>query len=180
MKAGEAWWSEKDDHFSAMVDKMCPPSINIKESIKGAIVKSPGNRDGIGFSASAIEEMRPITAHYSTWKESKMIELASEEATTRADAALKNLEDHLVKFRSKVGNDLTSIKAASQRVQTEAQAMTEKYVKAQAMLTSPDFERAILNAERMATALEAIGRLSETKLSFAVFSGSNKADLPES
>lgn len=98
-----------------------------------------------------------------------MIELASTEAVDRANEALAGLEKHLDTFRSKIGNDLTSIKAASQRVQTEVTSMASKYIAARDLLTSPEFERAIANAERMATALQAISALSETKLSVAVF-----------
>jgi hypothetical protein len=174
VRAGEAWWIGRDEQFSTAVDGLCPPSLDMSQMIREATVKTGANRDGVGFSVAVLKKAQPVNLQYSLWKEAKMIELASEEAVSRANAALTGLEDHLAKFRSKVGNDLTSIKAASQRVQTESQAMTEKYVKARDMLTSPEFERAILNAERMATALEAIGRLSETKLSFAVFSGSSQ------
>jgi len=99
------------------------------------------------------------------------LELASEEATARAEAAVAKLESHLDKFRSRIGNDLTSIKAASQRVQTEVQTMSEKYDAACELLTSANFERAIANAERMAAALKAISELSETKVNVSVFSG---------
>lgn len=174
MRAGEAWWIGRDEQFSTAVDGMCPPSLDLSQTIKDATVKTGAHRDGIGWSSEALKGAQPIARQFNLWKHSKMLELASEEAVSRATAAITNLDDHLTKFRSKVGNDLTSIKAASQRVQTESQAMTEKYIKARDMLTSPEFERAILNAERMATALEAIGRLSETKLSFAVFSGSSQ------
>lgn len=175
MRAGEAWWVGRDDYFSTCVDGMCPPSINLSQIIKNGTVKTAAYRDGIGYKTSVLQEAQPIIIQFTLWKVSKMLELASEEAATRANTALSNLEDHLTKFRSKVGNDLTSIKAASQRVQTESQAMAEKYIKARDMLISPDFEKAILNAERMAAALEAISKLSETKLSFAVFSGSNQS-----
>lgn len=174
MRAGEAWWIGREEQFSTAVDGLCPPSLDISQTIREATVRTGAAKEGFAFSTKILKEAQPLSLQYSLWKHSKMIELASEEAVSRANFALTGLEDHLNKFRSKVGNDLTSIKAASQRVQTEAQAMTEKYVKARDMLTSPDFEKAILNAERMATALEAIGRLSETKLSFAVFSGSNQ------
>lgn len=100
-----------------------------------------------------------------------MIELASEEAAQRAAQAVDKLDERINAFRSKVGNDLSSMKAASQRVQTEVQSMSDKYAAARDLLTSPEFERAIANAERMASALESISRLSETKLSVAVFSG---------
>jgi hypothetical protein len=99
------------------------------------------------------------------------IENHSIEAVEKANSAVLVLRKTLDQFRSVIGNDLTSIKASSARIQTETQAMNKRYQDAAAMLISPEFERAIENAERMAKALECISKLSETKLSVAVFSG---------
>lgn len=98
------------------------------------------------------------------------------EVSGAAEGALKSLKALLDKFKSTIGNDLTSIKSASARVQSETIQMKQAYQAAQSMLTTPEFERAVANAERMAVALKAISELSETKLSVAVFSGgpSNK------
>ena len=52
--------------------------------------------------------------------------------------------------------------------------MKQAYIAAQTVLTTPEFERAILNAERLAKSLEQISALSTTKLSIAVFSGSKE------
>jgi hypothetical protein len=49
--------------------------------------------------------------------------------------------------------------------------MRDKYKQAQDMLTSPEFLKAIENAERMASALASIQALTETKVSVAVFAG---------
>lgn len=100
------------------------------------------------------------------------IEDHANEAIEKADAAVEALRKRLDQFRSVIGNDLTSIKAASHRVQVETQAMAKRYQEASEILTSPEFERAISNAERMAVALKAISELSDTKLSVAVFNGS--------
>jgi hypothetical protein len=67
------------------------------------------------------------------------------------------------------------MKAASERVQNEVNQMKEKYKQAQAILTTPEFLQAIANAERMAMALEAIQKLTDTKVSVAVFSGGKTA-----
>ena len=172
MRAAEAWWIGRDEQFETAVDKLCPPSINVQHAMAEMHVKTGSNRGGIGWDVAKLKKIRPEVIQFKLWKPSKMLELASEEAVSRAEAAVTKLEEHLTNFRSKVANDLSSIKAASQRVQTEATSMGEKYIKARDMLISPEFEHAILNAERMATALESISKLSETKLSFAVFSGS--------
>jgi hypothetical protein len=102
------------------------------------------------------------------------IERSAVELSGVAEEALKSLKATLDKFRSTIANDLTSIKAASSRVQSETHAMKQAYAAAQAMLTTPEFEKAVINTERMATALKAISELSETKLSVAVLSGGRK------
>ena len=99
------------------------------------------------------------------------IEQHAVEVSGQAEDALKTLKGSLDKFKSSLANDLTSIKAAGSRVQSETLQMKQAYQAAQSMLTTPDFERAVANAERMAAALKAISELSETKLSVAVFSG---------
>jgi predicted phage tail protein len=99
------------------------------------------------------------------------VERAAVETNGAAEEALNSLKVAMDKFKSTLANDLTSIKAAGSRVQSEALQMKQAYQAAQAMLTTAEFERAVANAERMAAALKAISELSETKLSVAVFSG---------
>ena len=99
------------------------------------------------------------------------VEQAAVETSGAAEEALKSLKVAMDKFKSTLANDLTSIKAAGSRVQSESMQMKQAYQSAQAMLTTAEFERAVANAERMASALKAISELSETKLSVAVFSG---------
>lgn len=97
------------------------------------------------------------------------IETVATEAADRAGTALENLDQTVRRFRERIRNDLSSMKSASDRVQSEVAQMSEKYKAAQAVLTSPGMEKAIENAERLAVALKAISALSETKLSVAVF-----------
>ena len=104
------------------------------------------------------------------------IEQHAVEVSGAAEEALKSLKAGLDKFRSTIANDLTAIKASGARVQNEVVQMKQAYQAAQAVLTTPDFERAVANAERMAIALKAISELSETKLSVSVFSGGRMHD----
>ena len=106
------------------------------------------------------------------------IEQVAVETTGAANGALKELKVTLDKFKSTIANDLTAIKAASTRVQSETLQMKQEYMAAQQLLTTPDFERAIANAERLATALTAIQALNETKVSVAVFNGRDGAAAP--
>lgn len=99
------------------------------------------------------------------------IEVVATESADRANSALENLDVTVKKFRERIKNDLSSMKASSDRVQSEVIQMGARYKEAQEILTNPTMEKAIANAERLATALKAISELSETKLSFAVFGG---------
>lgn len=99
------------------------------------------------------------------------VEQSAVETTGAANEALQVLKSSLDRFRSTIANDLTSIKAASSKVQAETLQMKQAYMAAQSILTSPEFERAVANAERLAVALESISRLSETRIKVAVFGG---------
>ena len=107
------------------------------------------------------------------------IEIVATESANRANTSLENLDVTVRKFRERIKNDLSSMKASSDRVQSEVSQMSEKYKAAQEILTSPVMEKAIANAERLAIALKQISELSETKLSVAVF-GPVPANGPES
>lgn len=99
------------------------------------------------------------------------IETVATESADRANSALENLDVTVKKFRERIKNDLSSMKASSDRVQSEVLQMQSQYKAAQELLTSPVMERAIENAERMATALKAISELSTTKITVGVFGG---------
>ncbi len=102
------------------------------------------------------------------------VETVAVEAARKSEEAIQKLRDAADKFRGVVKNDLTSMKAASDRVQTEVTQMRDQYTKVQAILTSPDFQMAVSNAERLATALEAIHKLQGQRIGFALFSGEEK------
>ena len=96
------------------------------------------------------------------------IEQHAVEASGAAEEALKQLKSALDKFKSTLTNDLTSIKAAGTRIQNETLQMKQAYLSTQAVLTTPDFERAVMNAERMAIALKAISEISATNLNVTI------------
>lgn len=107
-----------------------------------------------------------------------LLQQIATQATARAGDAVKTLESTLVDFRNKIKNDITSIKAAAERVQDETLRMRKQYEAAAAALTSPEFVRAVENAERMARALEQISGLSQTKISLAVFGEPQRKETP--
>ena len=102
-------------------------------------------------------------------------EIAATESVDRATVSMDRLRAAVKGFGSEIKNDLASLKAASQRVQTESEQMRTRYIAAQQVLTSPEFERAIVNAERMAVALKALADLSQTDLSVSVLAGKSPA-----
>ena len=173
MQAAELWWAGRDESLSTKLDKMAPACFDISGALKAATVKTSSNRDGIGFRADVIErdEIADRMVYYSQWKLTMEASIAATESTLRAQASVDNLRKTLVDFRGTIKNDLSSMKAASERVQSEVLQMRDKYKQAQDLLTSTEFVQAIENAERMAKALESIQRLTETKISVAVFSG---------
>ena len=173
MQAAELWWAGRDESLSTKLDKMAPACFDISGALKAATVKTSSNRDGIGFRADVIErdEIADRMVYYSQWKLTMEASIAATESTIRAQASVDNLRKTLVDFRGTIKNDLSSMKAASERVQNEVLQMRDKYKQAQDLLTSTEFVQAIENAERMAKALESIQRLTETKISVAVFSG---------
>ena len=177
MQAGELWWAGKDEALSGKLDKMAPACLSLDAIFTKSLVKAPFLKEGFAFRSSILDS-DPAEFQmtlFTQWKLSMEAAIAATESTQRAQSAVDKLRSSLVDFRGAIKNDLSSMKAASERVQNEVQQMRDKYKQAQDILTSPEFVRAIENAERMATALESIQKLTETKISVAVFGG-GKAD----
>lgn len=175
MQAGEAWWCGRDDHLKKRIDEKIPTALSpIKAIASSATTSGHGFRRGIGYRREAIENFdNTIGPFYQIWRLGMELDIAATESTDRAAKAIENLDAIVKNFREKIKNDTASMKAASERVQGECARMSVQYRQAQELLISPEFERAIANAERMATALQSISALSETRLSVAVFSGGN-------
>lgn len=95
-------------------------------------------------------------------------QVAATECTERATEAVKKLDLTVDEFTKNLKNDLSSMKSASQRIQDETARMRERYLAAQQILTSPEFNKAIENAERMVAALSALSAMSAVGLSVSV------------
>ncbi len=177
MQAAELWWSGKEEALSVKLDKMAPACFRMDDVLNAAIVKTSAHRDGIGWRTDILgrDEVVENMVYLSQWKVSMEASIAATESTTRAQASVDTLKKTLVDFRGSIKNDLSSMKAASERVQSEVLQMRDKYKQAQDMLTSPEFLKAIENAERMASALASIQALTETKVSVAVFAGGKQS-----
>lgn len=171
MQAGEIWWRGREDQLSAKLDEMAPACLSIKQVALASLTISGATREGVLFDRKPFDDAAPLLVYFGQWKLSMEATIAATESTVRAQAAVDKLKSMLVDFRGTVKNDLSSMKAASERVQNEVLQMQDKYRQAQNLLTSPEFMQAIQNAERMATALRAIQELTETKVSVAIFGG---------
>lgn len=173
MQAAELWWAGKEEALSTKLDKMAPACFDMTSVLNAAVIKTSAHRDGIGFRESVLDQDDVVErmVYLTQWKVSMEASIAATESTARAQASVETLKKTLVDFRGTIKNDLSSMKAASERVQNEVLQMRDRYKQAQDLLTSQEFVKAIENAERMATALESIQRLTETKVSVAVFSG---------
>lgn len=177
MRAGELWWIGREEAFGTKIDLMAPACLSMDQVFIDAVVKTPQFREGAAFNAKHLENdaFEYVAVCFKQWKTSMEAMIAATESTVRAQASVDKLRATLVDFRGAIKNDLSSMKAASERVQNEVLQMQERYRQAQAMLTTPEFMQAIQNAERMAVALKAIQELTETKVSVAVFSGGKNA-----
>jgi len=173
VQVADLWWAGKEEALSTKLDKMAPSCFRMDEIMNLAMVKTAENRDGIGWKTEILKHdaVAECMVYFSQWKTSMEASIAATESTVRAQASVDNLKKTLLDFRGSIKNDLSSMKAASERVQNEVLQMREKYKQAQDLLTTPEFVKAIENAERMASALKAIQALTETKVSVAVFSG---------
>lgn len=87
------------------------------------------------------------------------------EIITDAQAAYHKTIDA---FRGRIKNDLVSIAASSDKIVAESSKMQRATQATVAMLVGPEMEKALQNAERLATALKAISELQSHSLTFAV------------
>lgn len=94
-------------------------------------------------------------------------EIIAEQLKT-VEATLDRYKQTVLRFRSEVKNDIASIKSAASATEDTVNRIGKAYMGTARMLTTPEFERAIQNAERMATALKAIADLQSHSITFAV------------
>jgi len=169
--AGALAWEGKEEALSRWLDKKEPSAYGVGDLIKNAVVKNSESRDGVAFKVSTLKAGERNFSFFGAWKVSMETNIMADEAADRATTAVQKLKAITEAFRANTKNDISSMKAASERVQHEVTSMCDKYKQAMALLNSPEFSKAVEQAERMSTALQSISALSETKLSVAVFSG---------
>ena len=171
MQAGELWWIGREESLSIKLDKMAPPCYDMTDVLNVARVKDPGSREGLAFRTDVLRSVEDTMVYYGMWKVCMEAEIAATESSDRAVNAITGLRKAVQSFKGEIKNDLSSMKAASDRVQSEVMQMGKAYKQAADLLITPEFKQAIENAERLATALRAIQDLSATKVSVAVFAG---------
>lgn len=171
MRAAEFYWQGKLEAFEVAIDKLEPSVLNLSEVMRNASVRTGQYREGMAWDRKYLDhpQVQIVSFEFTFWKTSMEIEVVAQESAKRVEQELARVKEAVLSFRETTKNDLSSLKAASDRVQTETLKMSKQYKEAVDMLTSPQFAQAIENAERLAAALTAIQKLNQTKLSFAVF-----------
>jgi hypothetical protein len=171
-KIADLYWSGKETAYAVRVETSAPACFGQEEVFSGAMVRDTGGRNGHAWDGRSVDRYSKTVVPFElVWRSGMEIETVATESADRANSALENLDVTVKKFRERIKNDLSSMKASSDRVQSEVLQMQSQYKAAQELLTSPVMERAIANAERMATALKAISELSTTKITVGVFGG---------
>ena len=171
MRAGELWWDGKEQAFDVKVWKAVPPSLDIQGIVQSAFMTSGKYRDGVAWDTKPLNDHEELLTLSTIWRTSVEAEIAATESSDRAINAITGLRKTVQSFKGEIKNDLSSLKAASERVQSEVMQMGRAYKQAADLLITPEFKQAIENAERLALALKAIQDLSATKVSVAVFAG---------
>lgn len=171
MRAADFYWQGKMEAFETCIDKLHPSVLDISEVFRNASIRTGKYRDGIAWDKKHLThpKVQIVSFEFTFWKTNMEIEVVAQESAKRVEQELARVKEAVLSFRETTRNDLSSLKAASDRVQTETLKMSKQYKEAVDMLTSPQFAQAIENAERLAAALTAIQKLNQTKLSFAVF-----------
>jgi hypothetical protein len=108
--------------------------------------------------------------------EMEMVAAGMAEAVEDAKAKLKESLDAydatLKKMRGQAQNDVAAVKAQTERLSHELRRLTEQAQVLTALWTSEAMLTSITNAERLATALEALQGLPAAQITFAVLGGS--------
>lgn len=165
MRPALAFWNGQFDAFEYMCDKKLPKIFGCEALTKAAGVKVNGLREGFAFKKSVLDAWRNEYGFFAllTGGSIMMDEIASEAATKSAQS-MTTLLKTVDEFRANIRNDLTSMKAASERVEGEVKRMSSAYKDAAQVLTSAQFVEAVANAEKLAAALEKISQLRGQRL----------------
>lgn len=176
-KRATAFWSGREDQFNKAVDSEVPKCLDfvMHSIVKRAAVIDGTFREGVSFRSSVLSEAdTPDGLNYKIGRYAVATKIAATECADVAISAIERLASTVKSFTGNTKNDIASMKAAAERVSTEVERMESKYIRAQQLLTSQEFQLAIENAERMASALDSISRLQHTRLTLAVFDGASE------
>ena len=160
MNAAQAYWAGSIDAFeSAVINHAPKPLLRATREIA---TEARDTKKVPEYAYPWLLEMR-------VYRVTEEINTVATEATERALGAMEKLEIVVDKFRANTRNDLASMKAHSDRVQSEVEQMTVSYSKAVQLLTSHEFVAAMQNAERFVAAIKAINELQATRVVLQMF-----------
>ena len=174
--AARFFWDGAMDAFDYAITKKYPDVFGDKQVLKKAIVFSGKWREGKAYKASVIDVWRNKVGFFSYLTHGAiMLDEIASEAANKSNQSMQELLKTVDEFRGSIKNDLASMKAASDRVETEVRRMSKSYAEAAQALTSSQFTAAVENAERLAAALEKISQLRGQRIDLTFLAEKSEA-----
>ena len=163
----------ESDEYHRWFDKHRPAILHawLRDIVRASRITTGAFRTGTGYKKDVLtsdDGQSCCIANY-LWSHSMELQAITEESISRIRNAVTETKTALPELTGNVKNQVASMKSAATRIRDEVNAIAKEIDKAQCLLTTPEFERAVENAERLASALEKIQALQATKISFAVF-----------
>ena len=93
---------------------------------------------------------------------------AYETATEVLDKANQQYLKSVAQFRGEIKNDVSAIAASRDKISAEMAKIVKQCTEALALMNSSDMEKAIANAERLATALRSMSEVASHRITFAI------------
>lgn len=162
------WPGHEDlDEFDSRIDNACKRGRGLAH-VPGMRLNGRNNQHGDAFDMDKLDKTLPLLWD-EQWRkfmstEAKMLT----ELTDEVKAALEVYGNTVKQFRGAVKNDIASAKSAASSIEDNLRRMGLVYNSTAAMLTTAEFEKALVNAERMAAALRAISELQSHSITFAI------------
>lgn len=160
--------NKTSDHANVYGIKDCHGPI-IRRIGRPKCVVTGSVREGIAWRKSDIDEYL-CKGGWAVEQENMYMSVTEELKRDYEEAAAlwQSYDKQLATFRSQVKNDITSLEAGARRTTEAAAKMNSAYAAVFAQLNGPEMLSAIANAERLATAMQALATLQSHKLTFAV------------
>lgn len=130
-------------------------------------------REGVAFRGDQLGRWI-VSVKWAANTESTLMNVVEQlkENYGEAEKLWEGYEYKLAQFRSSVKNDVTSLEASARKTTEAVNKVLSAYSSVIACLNSAEMQNATENAERLATAMQALANLQSHKLSIAVVDNS--------